>query len=117
MIKSNELLNVRVEKYITGLIKKGNLKEGDRLLPIGELSRMFKSSPMPIRQATANLVKSGVLEKVRGKGTFVRRSPFKTTTKITDKIGVLYWPRDINFYQSTFYGDIMAGIKLQAEME
>jgi DNA-binding LacI/PurR family transcriptional regulator len=115
MNQNTGLLYSRIEKHITGLIESGRLKEGDRLPSEPELSRQFNASRIPVRQATQKLVDQGIVERVHGKGTFVKLR--KTRDVLTHRIGILYWPKEENFFNSEFYATIFSGISEEAERE
>jgi GntR family transcriptional regulator len=53
-------------------IESGVYKPGDILPPEAELEAQFEVSRITVRQAIAELVQEGLLERERGKGTFVR---------------------------------------------
>jgi LacI family transcriptional regulator len=107
-------LNNKIEQHLTGLIRNGRLKDGDLLPSEPELSRKFKSSRMPVRQAVQNLVDHGVLVKVRGKGTYVRNSRNAPQLVTTNKIGVLFCYSQSDFFNSTFYTAILSGVQREA---
>lgn len=54
------------------MIEKGDLRTGESLPPERELAEAFGVSLAPVRQAMLDLVKEGILYRVRGKGTFLR---------------------------------------------
>jgi GntR family transcriptional regulator of arabinose operon len=116
MLKGKELLNVKIERFIKDLINTQQLKNGDRLLPERELGKLFNTSPRPVRQATASLVKEGILEKIQGKGTFVKAGPVdQAKGSVTDRIGILFWPPTDVFLTNFYYTTILRGIQAQAE--
>ncbi|WP_251554243.1 GntR family transcriptional regulator [Neobacillus muris] len=55
-------------------IHKGDLKIGDRIPSEAELGKMYGISRITIRQALAELEKEGLLEKIPGKGTFIKNN-------------------------------------------
>ncbi len=57
-------------------IKAGRWKPGDRAPSETWLSETYEIAPGTVRQALAMLVDEGLLERFRGKGTFVRRPRF-----------------------------------------
>jgi GntR family transcriptional regulator len=59
-------------------IRAGALREGDRLPPEAQLCAAFDVSRTVIRQATGELEQEGYLERLQGRGTFVR------TPKLTE---------------------------------
>jgi len=68
-----EQLKERLKSEIT----EGKLKAGERLLPELELASKYDVSVITVRRATDELRSEGLLEKRRGKGTFVATAKFK----------------------------------------
>jgi len=62
---------IQLQKALTGQIRQGNLKSGDRLLSDNEMMRTFRLSRATVRQAVDELVKTGLVKRLNGKGTFV----------------------------------------------
>ena len=60
-----ELLRQRIDN--------GDLSPGDRIPSEAQLGDTYSLSRITIRQALADLERDGLLERVPGKGTFVRR--------------------------------------------
>jgi LacI family transcriptional regulator len=104
----NEFIKSKVESHIYSLIESNALKVGDRLPSERDLGRMFNSSVMPVRQALQKFVEKGVLQKVHGKGTFVRQ--IVRNTKVTNRICLLHSHGASSMIQSSYYGPILAGI-------
>jgi DNA-binding LacI/PurR family transcriptional regulator len=73
---------------------------------------MFNTSKIPVRYAMRKFIDQGILEKQHGKGTFVRRT--RTRSKKTGRLGVLYCPKDVGFFSSSFYTAIITGIEMEA---
>ena len=67
----------KLKEYIINTIKSNKLKPGDRIYSENELAHMFNISRHTVRQAIGELVNSGWLYRVQGKGTFVDRRPDK----------------------------------------
>lgn len=61
----------QIERYIEHLIENRNLKAGDQIPSEREFTDQFHVSRMTVRQAIMNLVNSGLLVRIKGKGTFV----------------------------------------------
>jgi GntR family transcriptional regulator of arabinose operon len=62
---------LRVEEYIKEQIFTGKFGKGEKINREAELSELLNVSRQTIRTAISNLVKSGLLYTVQGKGTFV----------------------------------------------
>src|ERR671936_1023932 len=65
-------LHFQFRTLLLWMIEKGELRTGQSLPPERELAEAFGVSLAPVRQAMLDLVKEGVLYRVRGKGTFLR---------------------------------------------
>ncbi|MBU9723331.1 MULTISPECIES: GntR family transcriptional regulator [Bacillaceae] len=71
---SNPLpLHVQLKNCLEERIKVGEYKE--KIPSERELMDHFKVSRATVREAVSNLVTEGVLEKIRGKGTYIRNAP------------------------------------------
>ncbi|MGH2316357.1 GntR family transcriptional regulator [Planococcus sp. SE5232] len=68
------LLYEQIKAGIKELIKTNNLKPGDKIPNESELCGIFDVSRITIRRAIKELSEEGVIEVIRGKGTFVRAS-------------------------------------------
>jgi GntR family transcriptional regulator len=65
-------LHYQLRHLLVGMIERGEIRPGDVLPPERDLAEQFGVSLAPVRQALLDLVKEGVLYRVRGKGTFLR---------------------------------------------
>ena len=68
------LLYEQIKAGIKELIKTNSLKAGDKIPNESELCGIFDVSRITIRRAIKELGEEGVIEVIRGKGTFVRAS-------------------------------------------
>lgn len=64
---------LEIENWLRGQCRKGN--PGDSLPSEIELSNKFSVSRMTVRQALANLEHDGLVDRVRGSGTFIAARP------------------------------------------
>ncbi|MCL1631795.1 GntR family transcriptional regulator [Sporolactobacillus sp. CPB3-1] len=69
--KSPVPMYYQIEKYIEQLIETRNLRAGDQIPSEREFTDQFHVSRMTVRQAVLDLVNSGILVRIKGKGTFV----------------------------------------------
>jgi GntR family transcriptional regulator len=69
----------RVEKILRDRIKSGELKPGDPVPPESQLVQQFNISRMTVRQALSRLVFEGLIERQRGRGSFVAEARFQHT--------------------------------------
>jgi len=72
MFENRKALYISVIETINSYIKNNNLKPGDQIPSEPELCRLLNVSRATVRMAMQELVNAGVLEKVQGKGTFVK---------------------------------------------
>ena len=69
----------RVEKFLRDRIRSGELKPGDPVPPESQLVQQFNISRMTVRQALSRLVFEGLIERQRGRGSFVAEARFQHT--------------------------------------
>ena len=76
-------LYVQIRNILLNQIADGRLKPGAQIPRERELGQAFGVSLAPVRQALLDLAKEGYLERVQGRGTFVRGA------KVEQKIAIL----------------------------
>ncbi|MDD5484403.1 MAG: GntR family transcriptional regulator [Kiritimatiellae bacterium] len=83
-------------------------RRGDRLPPEREMAKTFQVSPLTLRRALEDLVNEGVLEKVWGRGTYVRKrlAPEKDAAR---RIGMTVLPNP-EFINHPAQTEFMRGI-------
>ena len=74
-------LYVQLKKIIRRLIETEQLKPGERIPSESELSGQYTMSRVTVRKAIADLVKEGLIFKIQGKGTFVKRLSMPNTSR------------------------------------
>jgi GntR family transcriptional regulator of arabinose operon len=114
MKQSHELRYQTIQKYVLGLVRSGKLKAGDRLPSEIELAKKFGSSRIPVRQAMQGLVDQGLVQRVHGRGAFLKRAGGPTAD--TNRIAVLFCHSSEGFFNSPFYATIFSGIQLEAHI-
>jgi len=67
--------------HIKLFIANGDLKVGDKLTSIRQLSKTLSVSTLSIQRAYTELQKDGIIECVEGKGSFVARTINKSSLK------------------------------------
>ncbi len=72
---SDKSLQNRVQEDILALISEHDLSGGDQLPTEPELKELLSVGRSTLREAMSNLVSKGVLERIQGKGTFIRHTP------------------------------------------
>ncbi|MGB9662876.1 MAG: FadR/GntR family transcriptional regulator [Moorellaceae bacterium] len=95
LIRKKKLYEEVIES-MTGLLKSGEYKVGDRLPSVQELSEMFGVGKPTLREALSVLASSGVLEIRHGNGIFVKRLPvepqdFLPKLSEVDIESLLFW--------------------------
>ena len=73
--KSRESLSKIVRKKIIEYIEANDLEPGDQLPSEPKFVEMFGVSRITVREALAQFKQEGVIYKIQGKGTFLKRSP------------------------------------------
>ena len=73
MNPQRHLLYERLYNYVLDDIQKGSLRSGDRVPSEKELARKHGVSRITSMRALQNLARAGLVERIRGKGTFVAR--------------------------------------------
>ena len=63
----------QIANYYKHLIESDALKDGDKLPSEAEISALFRASRITVRRAMEEIVKDGCLERIQGKGSFVRK--------------------------------------------
>ena len=69
--RSSTPIYEQIEFGIKELILKGALKEGEKLPSVRELSSILTINPNTISKAYGELEREGIIETLRGKGTFI----------------------------------------------
>ena len=73
MTVQRHLLYERLYNYVLDDIRKGTLRSGDRVPSEKELARKHGVSRITSMRALQNLERAGLVERIRGKGTYVAR--------------------------------------------
>ena len=95
-------LYYQLKELLKEQIEKGEIKSGDKLPSEAEMIRKYKIGRLTIREALAQLVNEGYLEKQQGKGTFCRGIPQQEGRSIhvllntSDTYFIPYYIRGIN---------------------
>src|SRR5215472_16198948 len=76
-------LHVQIRNILLHQIEDGSLEPGSQIPRERELGERFGVSLAPVRQALLDLAKEGYLQRVQGRGTFVR------APKVEQKIAIL----------------------------
>ncbi|AOR23512.1 GntR family transcriptional regulator [Clostridium taeniosporum] len=72
--RSSTPIYEQVELRIKELILKGALNEGEKLPSVRELSSILTINPNTISKAYKELEREGIIETLRGKGTFITKN-------------------------------------------
>lgn len=80
IVKKNNPAYIQIRDYIVSNINSGKLNSGSKIETESELMTMFDVSRMTVNKAVSLLSAEGVVERIPGKGTFVKskmnRAPF-----------------------------------------
>jgi GntR family transcriptional regulator len=79
--KSPLPLHAQISEQLQLAIARGELREGEQLPTVRELSLTLKVNSNTVARVYAELERSGVVETQRGRGTFVRRRPKLAVTR------------------------------------
>src|SRR5689334_6126968 len=82
MNQHRHLLYERLYSYVVDEIRKGALRSGDRDPSEKELARSHGVSRITSMRALQNLERAGIVERIRGKGTFVARDADRLATHV-----------------------------------
>ena len=106
----------KVKADILAQIGSGQLKEGDKLPSERELCQFHQVSRVSIRRAIAELVLSGVLETIPGKGTFVKKRMLRPRHRMGTiaLIRCIRPGRPSSVTSDVFYPTIFSGIEAVA---
>jgi DNA-binding transcriptional MocR family regulator len=91
-----EPIYIQIEKHIKESITRGLLQKGSKLPSTREVSEILKISRSTVVTAYENLESEGVIESIKGKGTFVN-----TITKVKEEDFDIKWDSRINKYADT----------------
>lgn len=90
-----EKLYVQLTNILLARIRSGEWRTGRQIPTEEDLCKGFGVSKITVRRAINNLVMEGYLEKIQGKGTFVRQSPSRTGMPMkTSLIESVFLPGD-----------------------
>src|SRR5690606_35351929 len=67
-------LHIQIRQALVRKVHSGELKPGEKLPSERELQDIFQASRTPVRMALEALEASGVIYRVQGRGSFVRKS-------------------------------------------
>jgi len=82
MSQHRHLLYERLYSYVVDEIRNGALRSGDRVPSEKELARSHGVSRITSMRALQNLERAGIVERIRGKGTFVARDADRLATHV-----------------------------------
>jgi GntR family transcriptional regulator of arabinose operon len=92
-----------INRWIEEKIESGELPDGAKVPSENELAEQFHFSRQTVRQAISTLESNGLVVRVRGSGTFVKRAPAKFKPK-TMNIGVIITCLDDYVFPSIVQG-------------
>lgn len=111
---------VQIQNYILRRIEDGILADGDRIPSEAELSRQFDVSRITVNTAIKELANAGVVERIRGKGTYVlsrERSAEKQSIAFASEIKIAPFEQSVSRpHKLIEHGIIPAGPLLCAKL-
>jgi len=111
MPKVTNLLNHKIEDYLTELIGTGEMRSGSRIPTEMDIAQRFNSSHIPVRQATERLIQKGILFRKDKRGVFVKKdNPISVTTS---RIGILNTHMESVFFESPMHASLLAGVNAE----
>ncbi|MDD2707114.1 MAG: GntR family transcriptional regulator [Verrucomicrobiae bacterium] len=78
VLQTADPVHVQIERFFRNQILNGKLKDGDRLPPTADLVRQWHVDQMSIQRAMKPLVQEGLIQRLPGRGTCVRRGVNKS---------------------------------------
>ena len=102
---------VQIANSITKAIKQGKIKKGERVLSINEVSNEFLLSRDTVQKAYNILEKENILQAVRGKGFFIKR------TDITAPYKILLVFNKLSHYKKIVYDGFVATLGKKATVD
>ena len=84
---------IRLESHLRESIRSGALRPGDPVPPESSLCQQFGVSRTTVRQALSRLVYDGLIERHRGRGSFVAEPRLEHATS-------LWFPRCVGSWES-----------------
>lgn len=103
-------MHVRVRETLAARIASGHYRAGEMIPPEMELCTEFGVSRITIRQAFEVLVRDGLVERFRGRGTFVTRNPTRRPVNARPLITVVL-PNAIGSFMAQLVGGIESGLR------
>ena len=97
----------RLKSFVLAELNSGRLKPGDTLPSEPKLADSLQVARNTIRQALGELEQEGVIERVKGQGTFVREIPKQVTLSGFDAFAIIV-PETLG---GTFYSPLMSGFE------
>ena len=88
MSQNPHLLYERLYAYVVDEIRKGALRSGDRVPSEKELARTHGVSRITSMRALQDLERAGIVDRIRGKGTFV--APPKLRERFVQQVAGIY---------------------------
>lgn len=91
-------------EWIKEQITSGNYRPEDKMISENELARMFSISRHTVRQSIGELCNQGWLERVRGSGTYVKKTSPAPEKRLSKNIGVITTYLDDYIFPSIIQG-------------
>lgn len=86
-----------VKKFVLDQVEEKNMQPGDRLPSEAELSRELNVSAITIKKALSDLAADGIIQRIKGKGSFIAEAKNKDTSHMVAMLFALDDIRDSAF--------------------
>lgn len=93
---------LKVQHHIRRMIRRGELKAGQRLPPERQFSEMLDVSRLTLNKAMAGLQAERVLDRTQGRGTFVRQDVRRGTVAVVYPSGLMGNPQVSRMWRVLF---------------
>ncbi len=115
----NRPLHNKIEDKISTMIQEGDFKPGQRIGPETELAKKLSVSRSTLRIALGNLEEKGLIERIRGKGTFVSQNKKNLVNhddiKHTNQINNTLLGMVVSYFRSSITPEFIRGANKAAE--
>jgi GntR family transcriptional regulator, arabinose operon transcriptional repressor len=69
-----------VKETVRSLITQHRLRAGDQILSDNKLAKLCRVSPLTANRALVDMENEGILRRIKGKGTFIKKNPVNAST-------------------------------------
>ena len=103
-----------IAKKLEADIKSQELTDGDRLMPVRQLTHKYETSYLTMRKAIKLLSDRGILSSRQGSGVYVTSENTRQSTSLRKKISVVFCGSEKHIITGRFYSNLLYGIEKEA---